>query len=104
MSPYGQAAALVAEVEKLLVEAADLPVAIDEVDLQDPVAAASGPVQPAHRLPAAGRDVRPGFVAGDLLVREFSHQMPSDGSAVFPARLPGKGGDVLEQLLAVISG
>ena len=26
--------------------------------------------------------------------------MPGDGSAVFPARLPGKGGDVLEQLLA----
>jgi hypothetical protein len=90
----------VAKVEEFLVEAADLQAAIDQVDFQDPVAAASGPVQPTHRVIASGGDVGLDVVAGDLLVRELADQVPGNLTAELPARLLGEFGYLCVELRA----
>src|SRR5438128_1046937 len=74
------------EVEQLLEEPADLAHAVDEVDLEDPVAAPARPVRTPHRGVVAGGDVGLEVGAVDLLVRELADEVPGNGAAEGEAR------------------
>src|ERR1700728_2093721 len=88
------------QVQQLLVEGADPGVPVGDVHLEDPVAAAPGRIQAAHRMGVAGRDITLYLAATDLLVRELAHQMAGDRAGEIPAILLGEPHDVRVQLLA----
>src|SRR6202012_5126670 len=88
------------QVQQLLVETADLPPQVDEVDLEDPVADLPVGVMPAHRAIAAGIDVALDPRAVDLLLRELPAQVPGDRPAEIPAGRAGQIGHVGVQLRA----
>ncbi|GIF23546.1 hypothetical protein Ate02nite_62760 [Paractinoplanes tereljensis] len=52
------------QVEEFLVEAAEAAFAVDQVDLEDPVAQPAGPVGAAHRLAATVAGARPASLGG----------------------------------------
>src|ERR1700722_6525913 len=88
------------EVKQFLKEPAELPAGLDQVYLEDPVAAPAELVPPAHRLVAAGSDVGLYLLALDLLVRELAHPAPRDLAAERPPGVAGQLHHVRVQLLA----
>src|ERR1700744_5664603 len=81
--------------EQLLVEAADLPFRVDEMNLQDPVTPSSLSVGLAQIEIVAVTDGESGRVAGGPLVWEATYQVAGRGSAKLPASLRCELADVI---------
>lgn len=78
------------DVEKLLVEAAELACGIGEVNLQDPVGLATDLVLAAHRRRVVRGDVGLGLRPVHRLVRELADQVPGVPPAEGPAGVGGQ--------------
>ena len=87
-------------VQKFFEEAADLAAPVDQVDLQDPLAAATVSIGPPHRSVTARGDVGLDPVPVDGLMRELADQVAGDLAAELPPVAFGQLRDVGVQLLA----
>src|SRR5580704_276972 len=73
--------------QQFLIEAAELPGAIDEMHLQNPVTFSPRRILGPHSTVVIRVHIQCDLVASDLLVRKLADQMARDGAAIFPARL-----------------
>ena len=73
--------------QQLLIEAADFPRAVHEVNLQNPVPFLAELIHPAHPARIVGVNVQGDLVAGNALVWKLAHQVPGNLAAKFP-KLP----------------
>jgi hypothetical protein len=72
--------------QQFLVESANLPDAIHEVDLEYPMLLSARSIWHPHSAVIFGIDVKTNFVPCDFLMGEDANQMSCDGTAVLPAR------------------
>src|ERR1700722_16758181 len=93
-----------AQVEKLLVETAELALGVGEMDLQNPVAYPPGLVMAAHGRVVARGDVGLDVFAVDLLVRELADQVSAVPVAEGPSSRAGQPGDLGVELRPVGAG
>src|ERR1700733_1449972 len=77
--------------QQLLVESADLALAVHEVNFQNPMSSLTVFVGGAHRQVAVGMDIQGHLVTGNFFMRKLPNQVPRDRTTVFPAVVLGQG-------------
>jgi hypothetical protein len=81
---------LLAECEQFFVECADLPRAIYEVNLENPVSLAPFRVRVAHAVRIVRVHVQGDLVSRNAFLRKLANEMPGDSAAKFLAEVLGQ--------------